>query len=546
MTSEVAAAALRDQAAFESARSQFDITNQRIADLIWPSSSLFIARDGMQGQRRDQATFDATATIALGRFAAASESILCPRTQQWHGMEAAEEELNKLQSVKRYCEALTRILFRARYAPRAGFTYANPVHLMSLGAFGNGCTFVDDDYRSLRYQQVFAGDLWVGLDAAGRVDRVHRRLVLSARQALEKFPENCPQTIRRTAEKNPEATFDFLHCVKPRRDYDPGRRDFRGMGLASYYILRGDNELVEEGGYRTQPYIFSRFATAPGETYGRGPASMVLPTLNTANEQAKTLLRSGQRAVDPPLMTVDDDALEGFNMRSNALNRGWLNDDGTPKVVPLQTGANVQLGMEFLQDSRQVINDAFFVTLFQILIQNHQITATEALLKAQEKGELLGPSVGRQQSEMMDPQISRELDLLSKVPRLLPEMPPELMEAGGVLSTKYTSPLDRLQRAGEGVAMLRHVEAMTPVAQFKPEILNGVNWPKWSRRLAEIQGVPEDVMEDEEAEAAQNAAEAEAAQMQQLATAAPLAGKAALDIARAQEVAGAQPVAGLL
>lgn len=546
MTSDVAAAVLRDQAAFESARSQFDITNQRIAELIWPSSSLFTARDMIQGQRRDQMTFDATATIALGRFAAASESILCPRTQQWHGIEAQEDELNKNQAVKRYCQALTLALFRARYAPLAGFTYANPVHLMSLGAFGNGCTFLDDDYRSLRYQQVFVGDVWVGLDAAGRVDRVHRRLQLNARQCMEKFGTNCPEAVKKTAEKNPESSFEFLHCVKPRKDYDPGRRDFRGMGWASYYVMRCEQELVEEGGYRSMPYIFSRFATAPGETYGRGPASMVLPTLNTVNEQAKTLLRAGQKAVDPPLMTVDDDALDGFNLRSAALNRGWLGDDGTPKVQPLVTGANLPLGMEFVQDSRQVINDAFFVTLFQILIQNHQITATEALLKAQEKGELLGPSVGRQQSEMMDPQIARELDLLSRVPRLLPEMPPELAEAGGLVKVAYTSPLDRLQRAGEGVAMLRHVEAITPISQVRPDVLNGVNWPKWGRRLAEIQGVPEDVMEDEDAEIAANEAQAEQAQMESLVAAAPMAGKAAKDIAEAQQIAGAQPIAGLL
>lgn len=546
MTSATAADILRDQASFETERFQFDSTNQRIADLIWPASSLFLNRDQMQGQRRDQYTFDSTGALAIGRFSAAVESILTPRTQKWHTMRAADPELAKLASVKKYCEALTETLFRARYSPRSGFTYASGEHYMSLGAFGNGCTYVDDDVgRDLRYQSLFFGDVWIGTNHAGMVDRVHRKFELTARQAMGKF-DNPGERVRKAVEKNPEQKFPYIHCVKPRKEYDRNRRDYRGMQYASYYLSCDDKDIIEEGGYRSMPYLFSRFATAPRETYGRGPASAVLPTLNTINEQAKTLLRAGQRAVDPPIMMVDDDALETFNLKSGSLNRGYLGADGTPLAAPFSSGSNLPLGIEFVQDSRSVINDAFFVTLFQILVESPAMTATEALLRAQEKGELLGPSVGRQQSEYLDPMIQRELDLLSQVPRLLPEMPPELQEAGGVLATQYTSPLDRMQQAGDGAAMLRWVEAATPVAAIKPEVLNGINWAKWGRKLADIQGVPAEVQmtEDEQMEA--DAAEAEQSQIAQLIQAAPLAGKAALDITKAQEIANAQPTAGVL
>lgn len=546
--SAIAADLLRDQSTFESQRSTFDAMNQRIADLIWPAAALFQTQKSTQGDRRDMFTFDATGSLALPRFAAAVESIICPRTQQWHGLGPLNEELEKIPSVRRYCEALTRSLFKARYAAPAGFTYATGEHFQSLGAFGNGCTFLDDDVgRSLRYRAMFPGVIWVATDHAGRVNRVHRKLSLTARQAQGLFRDNLPKPVADALKKNPEQSFDFLHCVMPRQDLDPGRRDFRGMALASYYVMVGFGDWLEEGGYRRMPYLFSRFSTAPGETYGRGPASMVLPTLNTANEQGKTLLRAGQRAVDPPLMTVDDDGLDGFNLKSAAINPGYLSADGTPLAVPFVSGSNLPWGAEAIADSRHVINDAFFVTLFQILMDSPQMTATEALLKAQEKGELLGPSVGRQQSEWAEPMIERELDILSRVPRLLPPMPPELAEAGGLLAVKHSSPLDKLRRAGEGAAMLRHVEAITPVAQFKPEVLDGINWTKWGRTLAEIQGVPADVQLSEEESDAVTSGNAEQAQMAQMVQAAPLAGKAALDMAKAQELAMAAPSAvGLL
>lgn len=538
---------LRDQSAMEGQRYQFDNTNQRIADLIWPAAALFLQNDSTQGQRRDEFTFDSTGSLALNRFAAAVESLLTPRTQQWHGLEPRFEQLANNHAIKLYCESVTSILFKARYSQRAGFTYASSETYMSLGAFGNGCIFLDDDVgKDLRYRSLYVGEIWVGVDYAGRVDRVHRKFKLTAHQARTK-PEWKDKLPKNVMEAKGDMEFDFLHCVKDNRNYDPSRRDYRGMRYSSYYLVCGVQEIIEESGYRTMPYLFSRFSTAPRETYGRGPASMVLNTLNLINEQQKTLLRAGQHAVLPPLMTVDDDALEGFNMKSGALNRGWLDDNGQPRVIPFQNGANLPLGQEFVLDSRAVINSAFFVDLFQILLEQPQMTATEALLRAQEKGELLGPTVGRQQSELLSPMIERELDILSSVPGLLPEMPPELREAGGFMAVKFTSPLDRMQQAGDGAAMNRWLEQMVPVAQVKPEVLNGIDWSKWARKAADIQGVPEDVRLPEDAEIAINDQEAQMQQAAQLVQAAPLLGKAAADQARAQQLAQATPsAAGLL
>ena len=65
-----------------------------------------------------------------------------------------------------------------------------------------------------------------------------------------------------------------------------------------------------------------------------------------------------------------------------------------------------------MEQRRVAIDDAFLVTLFQILVDTPRMTATEALIRAQEKGMLLTPTMGRQQSEALGPQIERELDLL--------------------------------------------------------------------------------------------------------------------------------------
>lgn len=548
MTSEIAAGVLRDQQSMESQRSSFDSMNQRIAELVRPHSALFTSRASQQGQRRDSAQFDSTAALALEKFSAAVESLIVPRTQRWHVLESMDPDLRKLPSVRRYCDDLTNVLFSARYATSAGFIYASGETFQELGAFGNGCMFLDDDVgRSLRYRAMAFPEVWFATDHTGRVDRVHRKLILTARQAMQKFGDRCPKPIRDVVEKQPDAEFDFIHCVKARMDWDPGRRDFRGMKFASYYVAPCSQEVVDEGGYRTMPYLPGRFRTAPREVYGRGPAAQVLGQLNTLNEQAKTLLRAGQRAVDPPIMLMDDEGLEPFSLRAGSLNNGYLSSDGTPLAVPFNQNANIPIGLEFLQDSRTVINDAFYVTLFQILVENPNQTATEALLRAQEKGELLGPTVGRQQEELLGPMIEREIDILGRVPGLLPEMPPELQEAGGLASVKYTSPLNRMQQAGDGAAILRWLEAAAPVEQLAPgTIARTANLPGMLRKLADIGGVPEDCLLDEDQQSVAEESQAEMEQAQMLLQAAPVASKAALDMAKAQQLASAQPTAAAL
>jgi hypothetical protein len=297
---------------------------------------------------------------------------------------------------------------------------------------------------------------------------------------------------------------------------------------------------VQRGGYFTMPYVVSRFTTAPREIYGRSPAITVLSTLNGVNEMQKTLLRAAQKAVDPPLMAMDDDELRGFNLRAGAINYGGLDAQGNERVKPLATGANMTIGLEMIQAERDVINNAFFVTLFQVLVENPQMTATEALIRAQEKGELLAPALGRQQTDQLGPQIARELDILNRAGKL-PDMPDVMKEAGGFVEIEYTSPLNILQKAGDGVAILRTIEALTGPAQYDPSALKVINWERTGRKIAEANGMPADCMNTPE-EVAENQAQAQQQdQAAQMIAAAPALGKTALDISKAQAMAQNSP-----
>src|SRR5882672_10307409 len=157
-----------------------------------------------------------------------------------------------------------------------------------------------------------------------------------------------------------------------------------GKRFVSRYIEMATRGCVSEGGFRTFPFAVPRYETSPREVYGRGPAMKVLPTIKTLNEMKKTVLRAGQMVVAPPLMLTDDASLGAFDMRSNALNHGYVDGSGRALAIPLQTSGRVDIGLELMDAERKAINDAFLVTLFRILVDEPQITATEAMLRAQE------------------------------------------------------------------------------------------------------------------------------------------------------------------
>ncbi len=537
MADDLASEIIRNFDRAKSLRGIWESHWQEIAERVWPDRAIFVGTRP-EGDKRTERIFDGTASLALPRFGAAMESMLTPRTQKWHKLTVQDEDLAEDYEVKRYLDAVNGLLFRARYAPGSNFASQMFEAYMSIGAFGTGCLFTDEMVgRGLRYKSIHLGELFLSENHVGQIDRVFRKFEYSARQAAQKFgADKLPEQIKNKLENDPEARFEFIHCVKPNEERKAGMRSFRGMQFASYYVSIIGKKLLDEGGYRSMPYQVGRFITTPNETYGRGPAMLVLPDIKMLNEQEKTIIRAAHRMVDPPMLVTDDGALQPFNMRPNALNPGYLNERGEELVKQLRMEGNIGLGLELQDQKRKQINDAFLVTLFQILVDQPTMTATEAMLRAQEKGQLLAPTMGRQQSEMLGPMIERELDILAAAGQL-PPMPQALQDLGGLIEIDYISPLNRAQRAEEGVAILRTLESAVPLAQIDPSALRIFKVGDTIRELAEINGVPAKLLyspdELEQIEAQENATQQAAALLQ----AAPIAAQSAKGFAEAEHIA---------
>jgi len=470
---------------------------EEVAELVIPTSrnTFFYGAANTPGEKKSQRQVDATGMMALERFAAICDSLLTPRNMKWHMLGAEAEYLLKDYNTRLWYEEVTNLLFRYRYAPTANFAGQNQNVYHSLGAFGTASMAVDKfrgGERGLRYTALPLGETYFGQNQQGIIDRMFRHFRFTAEQAEEKWPGSLPECMWKALENGDQKRFDFLHWVCPRDDssYDPERIDARGKRFSSLYIsVDGKCLMGEEGGFNVFPAPASRYVQTPNEVYGRGPAMFVLPSLKTLNAEKRTFLKQGHRAADPVLLTLDD-GLVDFSLRPGALNKGGWSADGKPLVGVLPTG-EIQISKEMMQEERQLINDAFLVTLFQILTETPAMTATEVIERTNEKGILLAPTVGRQQSEYLGPMIDRELDVLAEQ-RLLPPMPPLLKEAGGDYSVTYTSPLSRAMRAQEAAGFMRSLEVSKSLVDTTQDAshLDIYDLDTAQREIAEINAVP--------------------------------------------------------
>jgi hypothetical protein len=530
MENEIATQVIKRYDSLKGERGTWENHWEEIAERVLPryKNSMQSGSNITRGEKRTEKMFDATAALGLERFAAAMESMLTPRNSRWHRLGVTNPELARDRDVKLYFEQTNNVLFKHRYSPKANYASQQHEVYIALGAFGTSCIFPDaHDDGGLRYQAIDLREILFDMSHQGMVDTSYRKYSLTARQMQQRVDtgrwKSLPEAVTKAVKDAPDKRFDIIHCVRPRAEVDKRKMDYRGKKFASYYVSCEGKHLLSEGGFNTFPYPISRYVTAPGEIYGRSPAMLALPAIKVLNEQKKTMLKQGHRVVDPVLLSHDDGVLDTFSMKPGSMNPGGISAEGRRLIDVLPTG-NLAAGQELMDMERSVINDAFLVTLFQILVDTPAMTATEVLERAREKGALLSPTMGRQQSEMLGPMINRELDLL-QMQGMLPQMPDVLIEAEGEYDVEYDSPLSRSQRSEEAAGYLRTFETAIAHANTTQDlsVMDYFNTDVIYPALAEINAMPESWMNGPEQIQALREQRAKAQQTQQIIEAAPAA-----------------------
>jgi hypothetical protein len=490
---------------------------QDLSNYVLPNSADFNLKRS-RGDKRTTLLYDSTGVHANEMLAAGLHGMLTNPASNWFSLRVKNDsqDTGSSSEAKQWLEDTTNVVLSEIAAPSVAFPSHIHEYYLSLCSIGTACMFVGEPStrEGISFRAIHIDEIFIAENADGIIDTVFRSFKMTVRQIVQKWgEESLSPRIKRMYEKQEfDKEIDLLHCVYPRDDVDKGKRAATMLPVASVYIDEKENHVLAEGGFHEMPYMVSRWSKTVGEVFGRSPAMTALPDIKMLQEIMKTTIKAAQKVVDPPLLVPDDGVLGPIRTIPGGLN--YYRASSGARIEPLLTGGNIGISYEMMTDLRDRIRTTFF--LDQLQFQGApRMTATEVVERTERTLRLLGPTLGRLQSEFLGPMIERIYGVLSRAGRL--PGPPESI-AEQELKIEYVSPLARAQRQSETQGIMRTLEFIGPIAGMDPQAAQVIKGADTVRHVAELNGVPPMLLKSNEElmEEAKAQQEAQAAQQQMM------------------------------
>lgn len=495
---------IQAQERLQSKRNNWHTLWQDLANFLWPRLADFTTRRAVGTKRRDL-IYDSTGEDSAERFASGLSNVMTPEGAPWFFLKATDDRVNQDRDVKIWLEDTTRRLLGWFASPSSNFYPSSQEKYLDLGVFGTACQFIEDKPGlGPVFTMHFLGECFADVDDTGRVDTLYRRWKMGAKQALQMFgAENVGVRIRENYEKpgRTDIEFEFIHAVRPRRERILGRRDSLNMPWASTFIFVQDKHRIAEGGFNEFPFIMSRWSVNAREIYGRSPGMKALGDVKGLNVIEKNNLIAYELAIRPPLDIPSGGFMRNIDLRPGALNVRNPSINPNDQIRPIESGVRPDLGEAKTEQKRQQIRRAFYNDIFELIGPTAadgdviRMSATEVAARMRDRLTVLGPIFSRLKVEDLGPLIFRSLKIMVRNGMTLPP-PPALR--GANLEVEYISPIAIAQGAGDVGSILQWVDAMTPLAQIRPDAMDRLNVDEAGKVIGDRLRVPVRVLRSNE------------------------------------------------
>jgi hypothetical protein len=489
---------------------------QDLTNFVLPNDSDFNLKRS-KGDKRTTLVYDSTAIHANEMLAAGLHGMLTNPASNWFSLRIKDnDDFSDNAEAKQWLEETTNVILSELSAPAVAFPSHIHEYYLSLCSIGTACMFIGEPStrEGISFRAIHIDEIFIAENADGIIDTVFRSFKMTVRQIVQKWGEKSlsPRIQKMYENQEFDKEVELLHCVYPRDDIDKGKKAATMLPVASVYIDEKEKHVLAEGGFDEMPFMVSRWSKTVGEVFGRSPAMTALPDIKMLQEIMKTTIKAAQKVVDPPLLVPDDGVLGPVRTIPGGLN--YYRASSGARIEPLLTGGNIGLSYEMMNDLRERIRTTFF--LDQLQFQGApRMTATEVVERTERTLRLLGPTLGRLQSEFLGPMIERIYGVLVRAGRL-PEPPESIAEQE--LKIEYVSPLARAQRQTETQGIMRTLEFVGPIAGIDPQAAQIIKGADTVRHIAELNGVPPILLKsnDELMAEIQAQQEAQAAQQQMM------------------------------
>lgn len=500
---------LSRQSELEDERKDYETVWEQVSEFcdpdgpdLWNTRSGYRSSQAERQERRGTRVYDNTINSAANRLAAGLESLIIPQSEKWHGLSTEAINDDETDEEKEWAEGLRDFLFLLRYSATSNFVPAAQAVLRNVVRYGPAYLYAEEGFTGamIRYASIPVVEGYISRNRWGIVDTFHRKYERTARQVAQIVGyDKLPPKIRMLVDdpSKCEEKVCLTQAIRPRSE----RRQYHVEGISGYldsefeslHVLEEEEFIVKEGSFNSFPVSCFNWRRYEGDSYGLSPTIEALTTVREINAVRRTGLRALQQITDPATASKANlDVVPVLNPGQNY--PGLVGDDGRPLISPINVGQNPQPAFDYAASRAEEIRDMLFVNLFQVLVQNPEMTATEALIRQEEKGALLGPSGSIIQSGFAT-NLDRELSILEEKglydadSRFLP--PPSL--AGKSIRPTFTSPLDILRKAAESrdADMVVTSAVQYAGAAQDPSILDNIDGDEYLRIKKEASRAPQ-------------------------------------------------------
>jgi len=488
MQTDLAKSLLKRFDRLKSNRQNWESHWQEVADYMQPRKA-DVTKTRSKGDKRTELIFDSSPLQAVELLASSLHGMLTNPSTTWFSLRFKGGDFEDNDEAKAWLEDATEVMYTA--FNKSNFQQEIFELYHDLITFGTAAMFIEDDEEdTLKFSTRHINEMYISENDKGRIDTIFRKFRLTARAAIQKFGANVSDNIVTVNRKDPYEEIEILHAIYPRSDFNPKKQDKANMPFESVYLEAGTGDELSVSGFKEFPFVVPRYLKASHEIYGRSPAMTALPDVKMLNEMSKTTIKSAQKQVDPPLLVPDDGFILPVRTVPGGLN--FYRSGTRDRIETLNIGANTPLGLNMEEQRRDSIRNAFYVN--QLQMQNGpQMTATEVIQRNEEKMRLLGPVLGRLQSELLKPLIDRAFAIILRKNMFRPA-PEEL--SGQDIEIEYVSPLAKAQKSNELQSIMRGIEILGSLANVAP-VFDHVNMDKLVKHLMDVVGVPQKVLKSE-------------------------------------------------
>lgn len=452
-------------------------------------------------------------------------AMLRPRQKPWFHARTQNNRVNEDATALKWLDRASDIMRTFMYETPAQFVRATSQGDNDFATFGQ-CVLQPTENRNkdgLLFRNWHLRDVAWCENGELVVDKVHRNWKCEARNMVKLF-KNVHSKITQAAEKDPHKEFPCRHIVLPADEYDLEKSKRKGADFVSIYIDVDNETILEEVPYLSLGYVIPRWQTVSGSQYAYSPATVVaLPDARLLQQITLTLLESGQKAVDPPMVAVAEAIMGGANLGAGMIT--WadaeyderLGEVLRPAYGDAYRGGGLNWGVDREERITKAISDAFYLNQINLPEMGGDMTAFETQKRVEEYVRRALPLFEPMETEYNGALCNETFDILMRNGAFGPrdQIPDKLR--GQEIRFVFESPLQAAGDRAKAEAVVGSANLLATVATIDPTVRFNVDWNGAFRGALPAVGLASEYIVDEDVAKQAQAADAKKAAMQQVA-----------------------------